>query len=232
MPASPSVAPSPSPEPTPGRAVAFETEDGVRIAGRVFGNGRTSVVLGHQIDGDQRDWWDFAELLADEGYRALTIDFRSYCPEEGAGCSGDGTTGDAWRDLVAGARWLRGRGADRVVVIGASMGGTAAVVAASEGGADVDGVVALSAPVECCGMIATPASVGGIDVPSLFIAGRLDGDAPTSARQLARWAGPSGEGVILDSGEHGVDLLGGLAATDIERRTRSLILGFLTSVAG
>lgn len=224
--------PSPAEEPTPGEPVAFRTSDGVRIAARAFGDGRVGIVFGHQIDGDQRDWWGSAAALAEEGYPALTLDFRGYCPRQGAGCSEDGGTADAWRDLLAGARLLRSRGADRIVLVGASMGGTAAIMAASRADPPVDGVIALSAPTACCGMFVEPADVGAVEAPMLFIAGRDDGDAPASARQMARWAGDRGRAVVLDSGEHGVDLLGGLAAPDIEQRTNTLILTFLDRVAG
>jgi uncharacterized protein len=228
---SPTVQPSPTAEPTPGRPVGFAASDGVRIAGRLFGDGRVAVVLGHQIDGDQSDWWNFAELLAGEGFAALSINFRGYCPQDGAGCSGEGGTGDAWRDLIAGARWLLHRGARRIVLVGASMGGTAAVVAASEAGSTVDGTVTLSAPVECCGMTADRPTVQRTAAPMLFLAGRFDADAPVSARQLARWAGSSGEVVIVASGEHGVDLVGGLATPQVQRRTTDEILFFLERVA-
>jgi pimeloyl-ACP methyl ester carboxylesterase len=80
----------------------------VRIAGRLFGDGPVGVVLGHSIDGDQTEWWNVAEVLADAGHASLAIDFRGYCPGDEAGCSEDGSTGDAWRDLLAGAKFLRG----------------------------------------------------------------------------------------------------------------------------
>jgi alpha/beta superfamily hydrolase len=227
---------SPTPTPMPsatieaitGELVTFRTADGVRISGRVFGHGPIGVVLGHQIDGDQRDWWDFAELLAGRHYQALTVNFRSYCPEDGAGCSGEGTTGDAWLDLVAGAAWLRDHGARRIVLIGASMGGVAAVIAAAE--EHVDGVVALSAPIDCCGLVADRAALERAQTPMLFLAGRFDGDAARSARTFGRWASPLGTVVILASGEHGVDLTGGLATPQVERRTIDLILDFLDHV--
>jgi pimeloyl-ACP methyl ester carboxylesterase len=210
--------------------VTFVASDGVRIAGRLFGDGLVGVVLGHQIDNDQSAWWDFAERLAADGYVALTINFRGYCPD-GAGCSGDGGTGEAWRDLVAASDELRHRGAGRVVLIGASMGGTAAVVAASDARSAVDGVITLSAPADCCGMGADRSAIQAADMPMLFIAGRFDGDAPASARRLGRFAGSQGEIVILASGEHGTDLIGGLATPQVERRTTDLILDFLDRVA-
>ena len=229
MPASPQL--SPTEEPTPGVPVSFRTADGVRIAGRAFGDGRVGVVFGHQIDTDQTDWWDLAAALADEGFATLTLDFRGYCPGDDAGCSEDGSTADAWRDLLAGARVLRKRGADRIVVVGASMGGTAAVLAASRADPPVDGVIALSAPADCCGMRVEKADVEAIAAPMLLIAGRDDGDLPTSARQLGRWGGDRARVVILDSGEHGIDLLGGLATPDVERRTNALIRSFLERAA-
>jgi pimeloyl-ACP methyl ester carboxylesterase len=228
---SPTSSPSPSAEPTPGRPLSFRASDGIRIEGRLFGEGRVGVVLGHQIDGDQTDWWDFAEQLAGEGYAALSINFRGYCPGDEAGCSDDAGTEEAWRDLVAGATWLRRHGVQRVALIGASMGGTAAVLAASRAGSDVDGVITLSAPSDCCGMVVTRGDVEAVKGPMLFVAGRFDGDLPASARRLARWAGSSGEIVILASGEHGRDLLGGLATPQVQRRTTELILDFLAGVA-
>ena len=38
--------------------------------------------------------------------------------------------------------------------------------------------------------------------------------------------------MILNTGEHGVDLIGGLAEPDVERRTTEAMLAFLERVAG
>lgn len=228
----PTGSPSPSEEPTPGRPVAFRASAGIRIEGRLIGEGRVGVVFGHQIDGDQTDWWDFAEQLAGQGYATLSINFRGYCPGGDAGCSDDAGTDEAWRDLVTGATWLRRHDVPRVVLIGASMGGTAAVLAASHAGSDVDGVITLSAPSDCCGMVITRRDLERVRGPMLFVAGLFDGDLPASARRLARWAGSSGDIAILASGEHGRDLLGGLATPQVQRRTTDLILSFLDRIAG
>ena len=66
--------------------------------------------------------------------------------------------------------------------------------------------------------------------PMLFIAGRFDVDEPVSARAFSRWAGSSGEPLILASGEHGTDLFG-LATPRVERRTTELILDFIAGIA-
>jgi dienelactone hydrolase len=228
--ATPSSAESPSPTPVPGEAVTFRASDGVRIAGRLFGDGPVGVVLGHSIDGDQTEWWNVAEVVADAGHASLAIDFRGYCPGDAAGCSEDGSTGDAWRDLLAGAKFLRGRGLREIVLIGASMGGTASVLAASNARPSLSGVITLSAPTACCGMEVDRSIVAAVGAPMLFLAGRFDGEAPRSARALARWAETSGESLILGTGEHGTDLFG-LATPQVERRTTESILEFLEDVA-
>ena len=231
-PTSPSTAtPSPSPTPVPGEAVTFRTSDGVRIAGRLFGDGPVGVVLGHSIDGDQTEWWNFAEVVADAGHAVLAIDFRGYCPGDDAECSEDGNTADAWRDLLAGAEFLRDRGVKEVILAGASMGGTAAILAAANARPNVSGVITLSSPTACCGMEVDRSIVGTIEAPMLFIAGRFDGEALRSARACARWAEASGEASILGTGEHGTDLFG-LATAQVERRTTESILDFLAALGG
>jgi dienelactone hydrolase len=215
----------------PGETISFRTSDGVRIAGRLFGEGPVGVVLGHSIDGDATEWWNVAEVLANAGHTALAIDFRGYCSGDDAGCSEDGSTADAWRDLLAGASFLRGRGVRDIVLIGASMGGTASVLAAANARPGVAGVITLSSPTACCGMEVDRSIVEAVGAPMLFIAGRFDGEAPRSARAFARWGGPSAETLILGTGEHGTDLFG-LATPAVERRTTESILTFLDALDG
>jgi hypothetical protein len=76
-----------------------------------------------------------------------------------------------------------------------------------------------------------PSIVGAVGAPMLFIAGRFDGEAPRSAQTFARWAGTSGEKLILGTGEHGTDLFG-LATPQVERRTTESILAFLERLGG
>jgi uncharacterized protein len=71
----------------------------------------------------------------------LALDLRGH-----GGSSGRSTLGDREaEDALAGVGWLRRYGHQRVVLLGMSMGGTAALHAASLG-AEVDGVIAVSAP--------------------------------------------------------------------------------------
>jgi pimeloyl-ACP methyl ester carboxylesterase len=120
---------------------------------------------------------------------------------------------------------------NEIVLIGASMGGTAAILAAAHARPNVSGVITLSSPTACCGMEVERSTLGAVGAPMLFIAGRFDGDAPRSAKAFARWAGPSGEAMILASGEHGTDLFG-LATPQVERRTTESIRDFLAGLGG
>ena len=228
VPATPTVRSSASP--VPRMPVRFSAIDGVQIEGSMFGMGRVGVVLGHGSDGDQRDWWNFAETLARQGFAALAIDYRSYCPGGAAGCSGEGSTADAWKDMIGGARYLTRHGVTRVVLMGSSMGGTASVVAAAQPGAGVAGAVSLSGAVECCGMTADKRVVRTIDVPLLFVAGRFDSGFVASTRRWGRWAGSSADTVIVGSGEHGVNFFH-LATPDIQHRVTTLVLDFMARVS-
>jgi dienelactone hydrolase len=222
-------APIPSSSSVPRTAVHFGAPDGVRIEGSVFGHGPVGAVLGHDLDGDQTEWWDFAQTLARSGYTALAIDYRGSCPGGVAGCSGDGSTAGAWKDMLGGVRYLKRHGVTKVVLIGSSMGGTASIVAAARPGSGVAGVISLSGPVQCCGLDAGKDVVSALSVPMLLIVGRLDAGFVGDTRQLGKWAGTSAQTVILPSGEHGVNLLR-FATPSIQRRATSLVLAFMKRV--
>jgi alpha/beta hydrolase family protein len=74
-------------------------------------------------------WWPYARYLSRHGARALPFDLRCFgsspCP---------GGRGHALTDVAAAVAELRRRGARRVALVGASMGGSIAVVAAARRG--------------------------------------------------------------------------------------------------
>jgi pimeloyl-ACP methyl ester carboxylesterase len=120
--------------------VQLTTTDGAEVYGVELGTGSTGVVLGHQYLSDHCELIDFARRLAGAGYRALTIDFRGF------GASSGGAAYRYDRDVAAAVVRLRTDGATRVELVGASMGGTAVLVAASSIAPPVDEVVSLSGP--------------------------------------------------------------------------------------
>ena len=120
--------------------VQLTASDGAEVYGVELGSGSTGVVLGHQYLSDHCELIDFARRLAAAGYRALTIDFRGF------GASTGGAAYRYDRDVAAATARLRADGATRVELVGASMGGTAVLVAASTIAPSVDEVVSLSGP--------------------------------------------------------------------------------------
>jgi uncharacterized protein len=216
---------SPSASPPEGsEAVTFPSADGISLEGRIVGDGTVGVVLSHMRPSDQRSWWDFAGQLADEGYLVLTYDFRGYCPGGSGGCSqGEQDLGQIWRDVVGAVGFIRSRGARQVMLVGASMGGTASLVAAAQDGVSADVVVALSAPAAFEGMVLTPDVLTRVTAAKLFIAGTGDGSAAEEAQSLYA-ASPLPKRVeILTTDDHGTDILDG----NQSGRARTLILTYL-----
>ncbi len=158
------------------RTVTFVTTDRIRVAGTVFGSGPIGVVLAHMLDGTQRDWAPFARLLAAEGYTALAFDFRGHGKTRGP--SG---TDNLEREVLAAVGVLKGQGVQRLVLIGASMGGTAAVKAAATGAAAA--IVVISSPMTF-GANITAGDLGRITVPSLWIVSAGDTDFTRPMRTM------------------------------------------------
>lgn len=172
------------------QAVTLRTADGTEVDAALVGEGETGVVLGHQFRSDFCSWVPFAEELARRHIGALAVNFASTSLDD---------------DMAAGANELLRRGAKRIILVGASMGGTAALVAAAN--IDVAGVAAVSAPAEFSGLDALSA-VRGLDARALFVAGRQDGEFARDARRLFRATSSRDKALVMTAGfEHGTDLL-------------------------
>ena len=208
--------------PVTGSPVSFTTEDDLTIKGRLFGSGETAVVFAHMYPNDQRSWWDFASEVAGQGYGALTFDFRGYGETGG---SKDIALID--RDLAAAVRYLRENGYQRVILVGASMGGTAAlkVAARDEFNGLVVGVVAVSAPQAFQGLIALD-DVADIKVPMLFIASEGDGVAFESLEAFYDSATGPKEQQVYSGDAHGTELLESGHAAEF----KALLLEFFQKV--
>jgi pimeloyl-ACP methyl ester carboxylesterase len=193
-------------EPQP---VAFEATDGTPLSGLLFGKGPTGVILAHMYPADQKSWFPLARKLAGEGYLALTFDFRGY-GESG----GEKVISEIDRDLEGAYRFLGPR-VKKVFLVGASMGGTAAIRVAAEN--PTAGVVSLSAPMAFKGLDATEA-VPKLAVPCLFVAGEQDGYAARAAREFNKAAkSPERLLLIVPGAEHGTQLFNGLSGEEVEK---------------
>jgi pimeloyl-ACP methyl ester carboxylesterase len=221
----------PGSAPSPGsRPVTFPAPGGIELAGRVFeADGATAgIVLAHMQPADQSSWFEYAETLADEGYRTLTFDFRGYCPGGDAGCSGGETDlAMLWRDVQAAVRYLRSTGIPRVAVIGASMGGTAALEAAAQPTARIGGVATLSAPMSIGSLAVTPETLVAATAAKLFVAGNADATAAADAQRMYDQSVPPKRVEIVPSDDHGTDLLEGNQGPNVRGVLASWLARFL-----
>ena len=192
----------------------------IRLQGIERGSGPDGVVLAHMLGSSQNAWAPIVEDLVKDGLHVLTFDFR------GHGLSaGDRNPSLADLDLAGAIGKLRALGASRVLVVGASMGGTAALAIAAD--QEVDGVVTLSAPMEI-GQLNASSAVRGYHGPLLAIVGEDDNSRYTDAARdiIAKSsAAPKRRQVIKNTGDHGTDLL-------TEADVKQLILEFLDAHRG
>jgi uncharacterized protein len=207
------------------RPVSFTTEDGVTLGGHLFGSGDVGIILAHMYPSDQTSWYQAAQKLVEEGYLVLTFDFRGYGESEGSR-NIEKIGLDAIAAVNAIAMSDASRMVSRVVLVGASMGGTACLIAGDFWQAasiiQVGGVATLSAPVEFKGLSAEEV-VPRLRIPMLFIAAEDDTGAD-GARELQELSGGTGDLQIVPGADHGTDLLKGQAAEQVW----SLLLDFLS----
>jgi dienelactone hydrolase len=186
--------------------VRFRAADGVRLNGHRFGQGTTAVVLAHEVRGSLCQWVPYARRLASKGYVAFAFDFRSRGRSQVVGIRRSRRIAG---DVTAAVKYVRSRGATKVFVVGASMGGSAVLVAGANTRPSVTGVVSLSGPTSFGGAEAE-AAVPRLSVPVLYLAASDDasGAFATDARALYE-ATPSTDKTIeiVPGADHGVDLV-------------------------
>lgn len=180
------------------RDVQLQTDDGRTLAATLLPGGDTWILLGHQNNADRGDWHPLDTDLQAAGYSVLAWDFRGF------GDSDDGDLGDIEHDWLAAITYASAQGARRIVGVGASMGGTSALVAASMDDR-MQGVVTISAPDQFRGLDATQ-GMKSVNGPLIFIAGDDDDDAEDSLADLAaaaeRFSVPF-QSVLYDTSAHG-----------------------------
>jgi alpha-beta hydrolase superfamily lysophospholipase len=167
------------------RALWLTSADRVRLYAIEAGDGAVGVVLAHQGRSDLCEELPYAKTLVDAGLHVLAFDFR--------GNGHSARPAKNWlayrRDFAAALRRLRADGATRVFLVGASMGGAAAVQ--NSAGLPVAGIVSLSGTRLWPGYGNTIARHSGSrDKRSIFYRGSLHGwqlvqDAPFAPKARA-----------------------------------------------
>jgi len=195
--------------------VRFSAADGTSLNGVLVGSGTAGVVLVHQSSPDDLcGFWPFAHYLAGQGMRAFAIDLRCFgrsaCPDGEA-------AGRVIDDVAAAAAELRRRGVTRVAVVGASMGGSAALIAGTRVQPPLAGVVSLSGetdPTDLVGGIPlnAGAAVRRLTAPTMLVVATNDQYVSVEeTRRMYRDAATRDKQLLALSkgfdGRHGVELL-------------------------
>jgi pimeloyl-ACP methyl ester carboxylesterase len=177
--------------------------------------------------GDQSQWIEFAALLADHGYLVLTYNHRGVCPGGELGCSsrktGDIGWGGTWRS-PSNSSGRVGRLASSSAV--RASGDGVAVCPDPGSGRGRDHLVVRRGSVR--GRPVTD-QVRAVRVPKLLATGEFDSDAVELRPAVERAASPPKHVVLLDTGEHGTNILefGDPAVADVFRRS---VLDFLATI--
>ena len=199
----------------------FHAADGTKLVGHRFGKGTTAVILTHQSEGDLCDWLPYAKRLAARGYFVFPIDFRGY------GFSDTPLAGQYRyvQDIAAAAKALRQLGKRKIFVVGASMGGIAAVVAGASVSPPLAGLVSISSPARYRGMDGVKAGPR-LRVPVLYLAATADDNggfdfSEDAEAMFAKTAAKDKWLELLPGAAHGIGLMASSA------RAKTLVEGFL-----
>lgn len=205
-----------APDPAARRSVQFSAADGTELHGQLFGAGPAIIVLSNMGDNDPEPWETFAPQLAARGYRVLTYSYRY---PKNASRFDNLRARQTLDDLRGAIAFVHAEGAERIGLVGASLGGMVTAKAAAE--AKADAVIVLAAPVDLTAFDfrVELAELAGITAPKLFIGAEDDRNVPFTHTQRMYDLSPEPKQIQRYSGsEHGVQLLAGTQAADLSQR--------------
>jgi len=204
--------------------VTFDTPDGARIAGELYGSGKTAVVF--SVMGNCKPGWrEFAWLTAAQGLMALTYPWRDCGP------SGPINEAELRQNFVNDARgainFVRAQGAEKIILAGASLGGLASAKLAIE--SQASGLIVFASPLEIpqWGFKIEAAELN-TNIPKLFLTAENDTVVSVDvSRALYDLAAEPKEWQTYPGREHGTDLFN----TEIGEEVKLRILEFILAVA-
>jgi pimeloyl-ACP methyl ester carboxylesterase len=205
-----------------GKDLHFRAADKTKLVGHRFGRGTTAVVLAHQSNGNVCQWAPYARRLASLGFMAIAFDFRGHGESQTRGYPASLRLA---ADVTAAVKVARSLGAKKVVLVGASLGGAAVVVAATTIRPAVQGVVSLSGPADFNVPVDALTAAPRLQVPVRYVAAEDDSGFVDDARALYA-ATPTADKqlTIVPGVAHGVALVARPGAV------RTLVEDFLRSV--
>jgi pimeloyl-ACP methyl ester carboxylesterase len=225
------------PPDAPGRLTTIRAADGVRLSAAEVGAGERGVVLIPELGARGKcGWWDFAAYLAAKGFRVLLFDHR--CTGESACASGDAGAG-LMSDIRGAVSWLRQEGVAKVALVGASQGGSEALIVAALPQRGVAGVVALSADELTMPLAGHPypltalSAASRLRLPALFaVATRDPFVSVRDTRHLFAVTGSRSKHLIVLSAAagHGWDLVSSAVSGGTRPAFSRAVLAFLQRV--
>jgi dienelactone hydrolase len=214
--------------------VTFEAADGVKLVGRLYGDGDVGVVLAHMgRSGDTLlDWAPLSRELAERGYMALAYNRRSVCTTPDRECSsGFDDFASSWNDVVGASDYLRARGAKEVVLVGASIGAMASLHALARDRLDAPAFIEIGGVNHASGYSFSRRDLQALEGHKLFVSSVGDAyGAADAAREWHRWAREPKQLELLPGAEHGTDML--VAGQPTARPLTELVLEFLAGLFG
>jgi len=202
----------------------FKTEDGIQLNGNIFGQGNRWVILSHMYPTDQASWFDFAVELSERGYVALTYDFRGYGKSGGS----KDDIGNIYKDTTAAIALAKSYNCRQVFLVGASMGGTASIIAASMDNT-VSGVAAIAAPDKMGDDLDAISVVSELKMPKLFISAIGDEQHAKAAKAFyEKSVEPKTLEIMENSSEHGTFIFE--KEPENALRLTTIIINFLDSI--
>lgn len=203
------------------KPISIPSEDGGKVSANLYGNADRAVLLVHGGRFTKESWAPQAPLLVAAGFEVLAIDLRGFGQSHGPG-EADPSDAQLALDVLAGVRYLHGRGAKTVSIVGGSMGGAAAGDACiSSHPGEIDRIVMLGA--------APNLPAEKLKSPALFIVARDDtsgyGPRLPGIRAQYEKAPQPKKLIVLEGSAHAQYLF----QTDLSDRVMREILQWLSS---
>ena len=182
---------------TNSQGVQVEAYESMPSAGKhVSSSGTVGIVIVHQSEQNLCESMSWAVLFSRAGYLALAPTVDEY---------------QQVTEVEMSVAYLRAHGAKQVVLLGASMGGTAVLQTAAELTPPVQAVVSLSGPANYAPMDALQ-TAPKLEVPVFYSAGAQDTEFATDETSLYKATVEKDKtlDIVPNDDSHGFALLGGL----------------------